>query len=154
MSIAPFLFILVGILCEFAMLPGVYILLTPQEEEVNSSTWGHRSTHSEIHSWKKFKLFLPLFYYAKVIVELEKHKQGIKELNCAMLMVLVIWWSSTSKFQFVFGFKECLSNLFLNNFWKIFGFILELGLYDMTFDFLTQMTWSHLLPLMPMNKKL
>ena len=32
--IATFLFILVGILCEFAMVPGVSILLSPQEEEV------------------------------------------------------------------------------------------------------------------------
>ena len=36
--IAPFLFILVGILFEFAMVPGVYILLSPREEEVHSSS--------------------------------------------------------------------------------------------------------------------
>ena len=30
LAIAPFLFILVGILCEFAMVPGVYISLSPQ----------------------------------------------------------------------------------------------------------------------------
>ena len=37
---APFLFILVGVLsvCEFAMVPGVYILLIPQGEEVHSSS--------------------------------------------------------------------------------------------------------------------
>ena len=28
LAIAPFLFILFGVLCEFAMVPGVYILLT------------------------------------------------------------------------------------------------------------------------------
>ena len=33
LPIAPFLFILVGVLCEFAMVPGMYILLSPQEEE-------------------------------------------------------------------------------------------------------------------------
>ena len=39
LTIAPFLFILVGGLsvCEFAMVPGVYSLLFPQEEEVRSS---------------------------------------------------------------------------------------------------------------------
>ena len=31
----PFLFILVGVLCEFAMVPGVYILVSPQEELVH-----------------------------------------------------------------------------------------------------------------------
>ena len=37
---APFLFISVGALsvCEFAMVPGVYILLCPLEEEVHSSS--------------------------------------------------------------------------------------------------------------------
>ena len=30
-----FLFILVGVFCEFAIVPGVYILLSPQEEEVH-----------------------------------------------------------------------------------------------------------------------
>ena len=34
-AIAPFLFILVGVFCEFALVPGVYILLSPQEEEVH-----------------------------------------------------------------------------------------------------------------------
>ena len=37
---APFLFILVGALCVcgFAMVPGVYILLCPQEEEAQMYT--------------------------------------------------------------------------------------------------------------------
>ena len=33
--VAPFLFILVGVICEFAIMPGVYISLSPQEEEVH-----------------------------------------------------------------------------------------------------------------------
>ena len=33
--IALFLFILVGVICEFAIVPDVYILLSPQEEEVH-----------------------------------------------------------------------------------------------------------------------
>ena len=37
-AIEPLLVILVGALCEFAMVPGVYILLFPQEEEVHSSS--------------------------------------------------------------------------------------------------------------------
>ena len=38
LAIAPFLFIFVGVICEFAMVPGVYILLSPQEEEVHYSS--------------------------------------------------------------------------------------------------------------------
>ena len=38
MAIATFLFILVCVLCEFAMVPGVYILLSPQEKEVHCSS--------------------------------------------------------------------------------------------------------------------
>ena len=37
-------FVSVSILCKFAMLPDVYILLSPQEEEVLSSSWGNRCT--------------------------------------------------------------------------------------------------------------
>ena len=35
LEIAPFLFILVGVLCEFTMVPGVYILLSPPKKEVH-----------------------------------------------------------------------------------------------------------------------
>ena len=47
LATAPFLFILVGVLsvCEFTMVPGVYILLWPQEEDMRYSFWGHRCTH-------------------------------------------------------------------------------------------------------------
>ena len=38
LAIAPFLFILIGILCEFAIVSGVYTLLSSQEEEMHSST--------------------------------------------------------------------------------------------------------------------
>ena len=38
LAIAPFLFILVGVFCEVARVPGVYILLSPQEEEVHYSS--------------------------------------------------------------------------------------------------------------------
>ena len=35
LAIAPFLSTLVGIICEFAIVPGVYILFSLQEEEVH-----------------------------------------------------------------------------------------------------------------------
>ena len=64
-------FILVGVLCEFAMVLSVDILLSPQEEEVHSSSWGHRK-YTFSSAFIKKNLCLPLYYYAKVIVELEK----------------------------------------------------------------------------------
>ena len=36
LAIAPFLFISVGVLCEFAMVQDAYILVSLQEEEVHS----------------------------------------------------------------------------------------------------------------------
>ena len=55
LAIAPFLFILVGVLsvCEFAMVPGVYILLCSQEEEVYSSSMYTFSSKTINH--KRFK---------------------------------------------------------------------------------------------------
>ena len=43
----------VWILCEFVMLLDVYILLSPQEEEVHSSSCGNRCTHLAAHSSKR-----------------------------------------------------------------------------------------------------
>ena len=73
LAIAPFLFILVGVVCEFAIVPGVYILLSPQEE-------GYRKTNSAAHlskiglllSWKKkYKKGIPLCY--DVCKETKRH---------------------------------------------------------------------------------
>ena len=51
--IVPLSFILVSIFCEFDMLLDVYILLSPQEEEVHSSSSGNRCTHLAAHSSKR-----------------------------------------------------------------------------------------------------
>ena len=56
LAIASFLFILVDILCEFAMLPGIYILLFPQEKRCTilpDDTDEYK--HSAPHSSKRFK---------------------------------------------------------------------------------------------------
>ena len=42
--------------CELAMLLDVYILLSPQEEEVHSSSCGNRCTHRAAHSSKRLNL--------------------------------------------------------------------------------------------------
>ena len=44
------------ILCEFAMLLDLYILLSPQEEEVHSSSCGNRCTHLAAHSSKRLNV--------------------------------------------------------------------------------------------------
>ena len=58
LAIAPLLLISVSILCELAMLPDVYIVLSFQEEEVHSSSWGDRCTHLEVHLSKKTEHFI------------------------------------------------------------------------------------------------
>ena len=60
----------------------MYILLYPQEEEVYSSSWGHEYIiHIQQHNHQKdLNPCLSLYYYGKVIVELEKNTN--KEFNC------------------------------------------------------------------------
>ena len=84
LATAPILFISAGILCEFDMVPGVYMVLSPHEEEVHSSSCRHRCTHSS----KRFKTLsaITLCYYGKVIVELEKTQTR----NSTVFMVLII----------------------------------------------------------------
>ena len=62
-------FILVGTLCvcEFAMVPGVYILLCPQEEKVLFFL------NIQLHSHQKDLNPYLWLYYGKVIAELEKN---------------------------------------------------------------------------------
>ena len=73
-AIAPFLFIFVGMICEFAMVPEVYILLSPQEEEVHflpegtdvhiHVTMHHVTMPKLLLNWKKHKQEIQLFYGA------------------------------------------------------------------------------------------
>ena len=87
LAIAPFLFVFVGVNCEFAILPGVYILLSPQEEEVLilPKIYRHRCTHLATHSSKRFKPLFTLCYYAKVVVKLEKTN---KKLSCVIVLIM------------------------------------------------------------------
>ena len=55
LGIAPLLSISVSILSEFAMLPDVYILLSHQQEEVDSSSWGNKRTNLAANSSKILK---------------------------------------------------------------------------------------------------
>ena len=53
LGIAPLLMISGSILCELVMLPDFYIVLSPQEEEVHSYSWGDRC--------KDWTLYLSLY---------------------------------------------------------------------------------------------
>ena len=92
LAIAPLSFISVSILCEFAMLPDVYILLSPQEEEVHSSYWGDRSTHLAAYSSKRLNLLSVI-----ILVWLcNTWKQAARQ-TASSLVVLVLtfdsyWW--------------------------------------------------------------
>ena len=81
LATAQFLFILVGALSiyEFAIVPAVNILLRSQEEEILLPDGP--DVHIQQHSHQKhLNPCLSLYYYGKVIVELEKNTK--KEFNC------------------------------------------------------------------------
>ena len=55
------------------MVPTVYILLSRQEKEVHSSWRAQMLVHIQQHIHQKdLILCLPLYYYGKVIAELQK----------------------------------------------------------------------------------
>ena len=94
------------------MWPGVYILLCPQEEEVHSSSWGHRYTHSAAQSSKRFKPFLVSNYYGKVIVELENTQSDQEALwKSYLFLISVNVWA-------VFSLRDCqqITFIMLNRF--------------------------------------
>ena len=93
---------------------------------------------------KYLNLCLLLYYYGKVIFELEKTQAR----NSTVFIVLVIWPSSTSYFLFVFGFNECLQVFFfLIKLRKCLVFYLDCGC-------LTLMTLYHFLHPWPWIKNL
>ena len=73
LTTAPFLFISVGALfvCEFAMVPVVYILLCPQEEEVHSSSWGDL-VQKRMKKW----IFPKSCIFWKMYLDLKKDKRN------------------------------------------------------------------------------
>ena len=74
----PLSSVTVNIVWEFAMLPDLYILLSPQKEEVHSSSWGNRCTHLATHLSKRLK---PLFVIILVCLGNTLKKQDCNN-NC------------------------------------------------------------------------
>ena len=71
----------VGVLCGFSVVLDVYILLSPQEEEEHSYSWGGRCKHL---TWLHRTFCFPLYYYTWVIhlknkiLNWEQHKRRIQ----------------------------------------------------------------------------
>ena len=77
LATTPFLFILVGVLCEFAMVPCAYILLSLQEEEVHSTSIRHKFKYNctlikNIETFVCHCITLP-----RLLLNRKKHKQGV-----------------------------------------------------------------------------
>ena len=78
-------FILVSILCEFAMLRDVYILLFAKEEELHSSSSGTRWTHLAAHSSKRLNP-LPVI----ILVCLDNTQKNKNARQAASSLVLLV----------------------------------------------------------------
>ena len=114
MAVAPFLFVLVGVLCEFAMVPGVYTFYCSLRKRRYTVLPERRCTHSAPYSSKRFKPLSDIWLCWKVM-NWKKHKQGIQ-----LCLVLIICF----KFQWM-----SFSNLFLrvsNLIWVVLVWLLIL----------------------------
>ena len=154
MAIAPFLFILVDVLCEFAMVPGVYILLSPQKEEVHYSSWGQRCTHSAAHSSKRFKPLSDMIWLWQGYWWIWKNTN--KEFSCVMVFIM----RPSNTFTFFLVSMNVPEQFFpyTIEFEKISGFIFGLWLYDFWFydtndseSFLTPCWWKKTWVQRPLN---
>ena len=91
LAITPFLFILVvQSVCEFALVPGVYILLSPRKKTCTLLP-EDTDVHIQQHNHQKdLSPCLSLYCFGKVIVELEKNTS--KEFKCVYgACNLTIW---------------------------------------------------------------
>ena len=86
LAITSVLSISVSILCKFAQLPDVYIFLSPQVEEVHSSSRGYkRCTHLAAHSSKRLN---PLSVTILVCIgNTQKRKTGRETASLLVLLV-------------------------------------------------------------------
>ena len=117
LAIAPFLFISIGVLCEFAMVPGVYVLLFPHEEEVHSSSWGDKCAHLAAYSSKRLKPLsaIILIYQGYCWIEKNTNKEVIRVIMLIIALIVAlcnIFFILFYFFLFFLGFNECLWAIF------------------------------------------
>ena len=143
LATAPFLFLLVVVLCLSVNLLWCHMCTFYCSLMKKRCTLLSKGTdvHIQQHIYQRdLHLCLQLYYYGKVIVELEKTQTR----NLTVLMVLVIWPSSTLEFLFFWFQLNSLSNLFLK-----FGkfLVLYLGCGCMKFqnidDFTSSLSYAH-----------
>ena len=79
------MFIWLGVLRQFDMEPDVYILLSPQWEDLHSS-WGDRRIYSAVHSSKRFKPFSAIMLLCQGYCWIRKNTN--KEFNCVMMLII------------------------------------------------------------------
>ena len=147
LAIAPFLFI--SWVPLWICYGALYILLSPQEEDVHPSSWEHRCIHWAAHSSKRFKPLPAIILLCQSYCWIEKSTNN-------RVMVLIIRPGSTLKFHcflISMNFSEQSSPYWVL---KMSGFLFGLWLYDFWFYDADDFIVSHLLPLtlMPINKKL
>ena len=102
-------FISVSALCNFAMVPGVYILLPPRKQEVHYSSWEGRCTNSTVHSSKLFKALRAIILLRQGYCWIGENTR--KELFSCVVMLIIIRPSRTLQFHF-FSISECLWTIF------------------------------------------
>ena len=92
LAMVPFSFISVSILCEFAMLADVYILLSPQEEDVHSSSWRDRCTHLAAHSPKRLVSLVNTLKENKTARQADKPFEVTQKFTFALNNFIVFWF--------------------------------------------------------------
>ena len=112
-------------------------LFSPQEEEVQYFSWGHRWTHSAAPFIKNIWTFVWNYItLPRLFLNWKKQKQGIQ-------LCYDVYNETKQHFEIPIYFCF-LSNLFLIKFWKFLVLYLRRGCT--TFGFTTQMTSNHHLP--------
>ena len=80
-TIASVLFISIGNLFEFAILPHVRLLLSPQKKEVHSSSSGERRTHLAAHLSEMFHPLSAIILLYLGNTSLKTRLQGIQAMT-------------------------------------------------------------------------
>ena len=110
----------VGIICEFSIVPVVYILYCPLRKE----RFTFLSVGTNVCIQQRIHHYIMLLYQSCCWIG----KNTNKKFSC--VMKLLVRLSRTLKFQFIFGFNECLWEIFsLLNFENFWFYIWILAVY-------------------------
>ena len=96
LAAVPFLLILVGVLCEFAMVPDMYIWLTPKEGAL-FFPMGHMYKFGTTFIKKIWTFVYHYIFMSRLLLNCEKHKQWIQLFLRASFSLLTF-----SNFYYIF----------------------------------------------------